>query len=136
MPSTCFRAGLLGLDKRPDEALRYLRAARFDLVNTIGPERRDVRSAPYSAAFVAWLLFNQTHDTRYRDEALLLARAHQRSFPYLGWPYALDALLSPAGPARDTAACRAAFLDRGSLFLSHLDLKPDAHAKDCARSLW
>jgi hypothetical protein len=127
---------LLGLDKQPGEALRYLRAARFDLVNTIGPERRDVRSAPYSAAFVAWLLFNQTHDTRYRDEALLLARAHQRTFPYLAWPYALDALLSPAGPARDAAACRAAFLDRGSLFLSHLDLKPDAHGKACAKFLW
>ncbi len=127
---------LLGLDKQPAEALRYLRAARFDLVNTIGPERRDVRSAPYSAAFVAWLLFNQTHDTRYRDEALLLARAHQRTFPYLAWPYALDALLSPAGTARDTAACRAAFLDRGSLFLSHLDLKPDAHGKACAKYLW
>jgi hypothetical protein len=127
---------LLGLDKQPDEALRYLRAARFDLGNTIGPERRDVRSAPYSAAFVAWLLFDRTHDARYRDEALLLARAHQRTFPYLAWPYALDALLSPAGPARDAAACRAAFLDRGSLFLSRSDLKPDVHGKACARSLW
>jgi hypothetical protein len=127
---------LLGLDKRPDEALQFLRAARFDLVNTIGTERRDVRSAPYSAAFVAWLLFNQTHDTRYRDEALLLARAHQRTFPYLAWPYALDALLSPAGPARDTAACRAAFLDRGSLFLSKLNPNPDGHGKACASSQW
>ncbi|MBV8659085.1 MAG: hypothetical protein JO142_14765 [Burkholderiales bacterium] len=127
---------LLGLDKQHDEALRYLRAARYDLVNTIGSLRRDARSAPYSAAFVAWLLYGQTHDARYRDEALLLARAHERTFPFLAWPYALDASLSPDGPARTTAACRAAFLDRGSLFLSASGLRPDPHGKSCRNALW
>jgi hypothetical protein len=130
------KAVLLGMEKQPDEALRYLRAARFDLVHTIDQGRRDERSAPYTAAFVAWLLHDRTHDPRYRDEALLLARSHQRIFPFLAWPYALDALLSPPGRQRDAAACRAAFLDRGSQFLSLSGLKPDPHAKTCAAFLW
>jgi hypothetical protein len=127
---------LLGLDQQHHEALRYLRAARYDLANTHGKLRRDARSAPYMAAFVAWLLYGQSHDERYRDEALLLARAHERTFPFLAWPYALDALLSPAGPARTTAACRAAFLDRSSLFLSRSGLKPDPHGMNCRKALW
>ena len=130
------KGAVLGLDGQPDEALRYLRAARFALIETIGEHREDLRSAPYMLAFFESRLYERTHDGRYRDEALLLAHAQERSFPFLAWPYALDALLSRAGPARDTAACRAAFLDRGSQFLALSGLKPDPHGKACRQSLW
>jgi hypothetical protein len=130
------KALILGLEKQPDEALRYLRAARYDLINTTGPLRRDARSAPYMAAFAAWLLHKRTADERYRSEALFLARAYQRTFPYLAWPYALDAALSPDGPARITAACRAAFLDSGSQFLAASSLRLDKADARCRKALW
>jgi hypothetical protein len=130
------RAVVVGLDGRTDDALKTLRAARYDLGFTTGERRRDSRSATYTAAYVAWLLYGQTHDTRYRNEALLLARANQRITPYLAWPHALEALLAPSGPARTTAACRAAFLDRGSLFLSLSGLQPDVKGARCRMTLW
>jgi hypothetical protein len=130
------RAVVLGLDGKADDALRTLRAARYDMAYTVGDRRRDGRSSPYTAAYVAWLLHGQTHDARYADEALLLARANQRIFPYFAWPYALEALLAPKGRARDAAACRAAFLDRGSLFLAQSGLKPDVRSATCRKSLW
>lgn len=130
------KAVVLGLDGKPDEAVRFLRAARYDLAYaTLGEIQRDIRSAPYMAAYVAWLLYSQTNDARYRDEALLIARAYGRIFPFLAWAHALDALLSPEGSARATSACRAAYLDKGSQFLALSGLKPDLQSATCRRAM-
>ena len=129
------KAVVVGLDGRPDEALRFLRAARYDLARTNDP-RRDIRSASYTAAYVAWLLAAQTKDARYRAEALRLATSYERIFPFLAWPYALEALLLPDGAPRTTAACRAAVLDRDSLFLALSTLTPDPRSAVCRKRLW
>ena len=126
------KAVLRGLDGKPEDAVRFLRAARYDIAYA---ERRDIRSAPYMAAYVAWLLYSQTNDTRYRDEALVLARAYERIFPFLAWPHALDALLSKDGTARTTAACRAAYLDKSSQFLALSGLKPDLQSQACRQAM-
>ena len=130
------KAAVLGLDGRHDEALRSLRAARFALADTTGDPHRDARSAPYTVAYMAWLLYDKSKEPRYRDEALRLASAYQRISPFLAWPYALEALLLHDGKERTTAGCRAAFLDRDSLFLSLSGLKPDVHGANCRKSLW
>lgn len=126
---------LLGLEGQPEEALRYLRAARYDLINTT-IDRRDTRSAPYMAGYIAWLLHSQTGEPGYRAQALGIAHAYRRTFPYLAWPHALQALLLADGPDRAAAACRAAFLDSGSQFLSLSGLKPDPRSPACRKALW
>jgi hypothetical protein len=121
------KALLLGLENEPEKALVYLRAARIELAElSNGRMHEEVRSASYTAALVSYLLYSKTKDAVYRDEALKVARAYERVFPFLAWPHALDALLSPPGPARDIAACRVKYLDRDSLFLKLSGLKPVA----------
>jgi hypothetical protein len=130
-------AVVAGLEQHPDQALRYLRAARITLGSAVGQYREHwLRSPHYTWALVAWLLYDRTHDARYRDEALFLVHARERTSPWLAWTWALDALLSPEGPARQAAACRAAFLDPGSRFLALSGLRPDAHGERCRKALW
>ena len=130
------KAVLLGLDNRPVDALRFLRAARIELANLASGEglRDDVRSASYTVALMGYLLFSKTGHGGYRDETLKVAHAYQRADPFLAWPHALMALLSPTGAARTTAACRAMYLDKDSQFLKLSGLKPVA--LQCSKSPW
>ncbi len=132
------KAVLLGLDGQPVDAARFLRAARIELANLASGEglRDDVRSASYTVALMGYLLFSKTGYGPYRDEALKVAYAYERADPFLAWPYALTALLSPSGAARSAAACRAQYLDKESQFLKLSGLNPAAAALPCAKSPW
>lgn len=132
------KAVLLGMNHQPSEAHRFLRAARIELANLASGDgtRDDVRSASYTVALMGYLLFSKTGDVTYRDEALKVAHAYQRADPFLAWPYALTALLSPAGAARTTAACRAHYLDKDSQFLKLSGLKPGTAALPCPKPIW
>jgi hypothetical protein len=131
------QALLLGLDNKHDDAITYLRAARIEMAELgLGRLRDENRSAPYAAALTSYLLFSKTGDPLYRDEALRVARAYQRIFPFLAWPYALDALLSADGEDRLAVACKARFLDRDSFFLELSQLKPDPASPICRKFLW
>jgi len=131
------KALLLGLENDPSQAMIYLRAARIELAElSSGRLHEEVRSAPYTVALANYLLYRSTQDRVYRDEALKMARAYQRVFTFLAWPYALEALLSSDGPARSVAACRAQYLDRDSLFLKLSGLNPEVGRAACRKSLW
>jgi hypothetical protein len=131
------KALLLGLENDPTKAMAYLRAARIELAElSSGRLHEAVRSAPYSAALASYLLYSKTRDAVYREEALKIAHAYERIFPFLAWPYALDALLSPDGPQRGVAACRAQYLDQHSLFLKLSGLKPLVGSAACRKALW
>jgi hypothetical protein len=128
---------LLGLEGDSGQAMVYLRAARIELAELSSDRlREEFRAAPYTAALASYLLYRKTKAGVYREEALRLAYAYQRIFPFQAWPYALDALLSPDGPVRSVAACRAQFLDRESLFLKLSGLKPVAGSDACRKALW
>lgn len=132
------KAVLLGLDNQPADAIRFLRAARFELANLASGEglRDEVRSASYTVALMGYLLFSKTGHGAYRDEALKVAHAYQRADPFLAWPYALTALLSPSGAARTASACRAQYLDKESQFLKLSGLKPATAALPCPSQPW
>ncbi len=124
---------ILGLKGDVSASATYLRAARIELSQlAIGQLNSDLRSAEYAVALCAYLLYSHTGDPRYREEALTMAHAYQRIFPFLAWPYALDALLSPPGASRSLAACRARYLDPRSRFLSLVSLPKQA----CRKNLW
>jgi hypothetical protein len=133
------KAILLGLAGNPTEAVRYLRSARVEL-GYLGfgtPSMDDeMRSAPYTLALVDYLLYHQTRDVAYRDEALRVAQTYQRIFPFLGWTYALSAALTPDKAVRTLSACRAVFLDPESQFLKLSGLKPVRGAGTCQRPLF
>jgi hypothetical protein len=132
------KAVLLGVNNQHADAHRFLRAARIELANLASGEgvRDDVRSASYAVALMGYLLFSKTGNAVYRDEALKVAHAYQRADPFLAWPYGLAALLSPAGAARTTAACRAHYLDKDSQFLKMSGLKPSTAALPCPKPIW
>jgi hypothetical protein len=130
------KAMLIGLNKDPANAVPYLRAARMALGDPKGRISETLRSAPYAVALTGYLLFSQTHDEAYRAEGLKLARAYERIYPYLAWPHALSALLSTDLPTRQTAACRAAYLDRHSMFLKLSGMKPVLDSDLCRKALW
>jgi len=128
---------LLGLEGDPKSAMTYLRAARIELAGLRSNRlHEELRSPPYTAALVSYLLFSKTKEPVYREEALRIAHAYERIFPFLAWPHALDALLSQDGPARTTAACRARYLDKDSLFLKLSGLRPDTGSVGCRKALW
>jgi hypothetical protein len=137
LDSMLAKAILLGLDGNPSQATAYLRAARIELgEHSNGRLNGELRSPPYSVALTSYLLYSRTKDVVYRDEALTVAHAYERIFPFLAWPYALDALLSGDSPARHVVACRARFLDRNSLFLRLSGQAPDLKSAVCRQALW
>lgn len=136
LDSMLAKAALLGLENQPAQALSFLRAARIELSGlSEGRLYQAARSAPYTVALIDYLLYAKSKDARYRQEALTLARAYQRIFPFAAWPYALDAVLSDKGPARTAAGCRAVYLDRDSLFLKAGGWNR-ASAAACPKPLW
>lgn len=125
---------LLAFDGRVDESLRYLTAARFSLAFN-GPLLNRPIPAPYQWALSATLMHARTGNEAYRKEILRFARAYQRVFPFLAWPYALEAWLAPEPKARLSAACRAQFLDPNSHFLKRAAV-PGLTPAACKPALW
>ena len=128
-------AVLAGLDHKRDESLALLGAARKELSSYGAPTvlNDELRSPPYMLGLMSHLLFRQTGEQAYREEALRLARAYQRIFPYLAWPHALGALSTNDPAERARSACRARTLDSRSRFL---ELAGAAERGKCPASLW
>lgn len=128
---------VLALEGRTDESLRYLVAARYGLaeLGTGGPLLERVIPAAYQFALSGTLMHQHTGNESYRRETLRFARAYQKVFPFLGWPYSLEALLEKEPKARLTAACRARFLDPNSHFLQRAAV-PGLTTAACKPALW
>lgn len=127
------QALLRALEGRLQPSIESLRAARVQM-SELGLGSSNVeRSVPsaYHYALAGYLMFRKTGHEAYRSEALQFAQAYQRMFPYWGWSYALEALLSSDDKARTRAFCRAKHLDRASYFLSQV---PRATAALAAKS--
>lgn len=125
---------VLALEKRIDESLRYLTAARFSLGHN-GPLLNRPIPAAYQWALSATLMHARTGNDAYRQEILRFARAYQLVTPFQSWPYALEAWKADEPKARLVAACRAQFLDRQSHFL-HQAAVPGLNAAACKGALW
>lgn len=123
---------LLALEGHTDESLRYLGAARYTLAELgLGTPLVDrVIPAPYQFALAGMLMHRHTGQDAYRREMLRYARAYQKVFPFLAWPYALDAAMEKSEKPRLEAACRAWLLDPKSYFLQ-LAAVPGLNAARC-----
>lgn len=128
-------AVLSGLDRKQDESLALLTAARKELSSYGSPTvlNDELRSPPYMLGLMSHLLFRETGEQAYRVEALRLARAYQRIFPFLAWPHALGALSTNDPAERSRSACRAQALDPRSRFL---ELAGAATRAKCPAALW
>lgn len=128
---------VLGLDGRTDESLRFLRAARFELVGLNAPRQISEEPIPvaYQLALAGQMLYQHTGQDAYRRETLTLAQAYQTVFPFMAWPYALEALLEKDAARRRKAGCRAQFLDAKSYFLQRAALTGLTPAA-CKAALW
>ena len=128
-------AVLSGLERKRDESLALLGAARKELSSYGAPTvlNDELRSPPYLLGLMSHLLFRQTGEQSYREEALRLARAYQRIFPFLAWPHALVALSTNDSAERLRSACRAQVLDPRSRFL---ELAGAVARSKCPASLW
>jgi len=124
------KAVVLALDGKRAEALSALRAARWEMGRPTPPAQSNdpLFTAGYRYVLTGWAIARKTGERAFADEALALARSEQRVLPYLGWPYAAEALLATDTKARTAAACRAQALDAGSLLLQRSGLHPDAKA--------
>lgn len=131
------KAIVLGLDGRTEESLRYLSAARFELAGLSRGGSLSEQPIPvaYQLALAGQMLHQQTGHAGYRRETLRLARSYQSVFPFLAWPYALEALLEPDAQRRQLAGCRAHFLDPKSHFLQRARL-PALTPAACKAALW
>lgn len=104
-----------GLDHRVEEALGHLKAAFARKPLNAGINQ--ITEYQYAEACV-WL-FDETHETRYRDLALAWARSYQRMEPVMGWAYALEARYGdPKDKGYVRAVALALYLDRNSFWLS------------------
>ncbi|MBI3367588.1 MAG: hypothetical protein HY021_03800 [Burkholderiales bacterium] len=130
------KAAVLALDGgQPAEAARWLRAARFRLSAIGFGMELGVDMAPYTHALVAFVVARQTGDPAWREESLRFARGYQVVYPYLGWPHALEAALTTDAKERQAAACRARYLDPGSLLLSYAAPGPAVRGPECRNAL-
>ena len=89
----------------------------------------------YQLALAGQMLHQQTGHEGYRRETLRLATAYQTVFPFMAWPYALEALLEKNPRRRQLAGCRAQFLDPKSHFLQRAAV-PGLSASACKPALW
>lgn len=131
------KAIVLGLDGRVEESLRYFTAARFALAGSNRANLISEQPIPvaYQLALAGQMLHQQTGQEAYRRETLRLATSYQTVFPFMAWPYALEALLEPDAQRRQRAGCRAQFLDPGSRFLQRAALSGLTPAA-CKPALW
>lgn len=104
------KAVLLGMDGKSQDAIALLKFAR---VRQPFSELRPLFPSHEYAEIVEWL-YDATRNPRYRDMALDWARIWEKKQPWHAWAYALDAKLSPEGPARSRAIAMAYYLDPNS----------------------
>ena len=129
------KAMILAADGHRDDALRYLTAARYELARD-GSEgfEDEFRTAPYDFVLATWLMTRKTGERAYAEQGLAIARGYQRATEYMAWPYAAEALLGKDAQAREIAACRAQWLDPGSMFLHESGLNPDLNSAVCRKA--
>ncbi|HEV8691016.1 MAG TPA: hypothetical protein VGQ91_12015 [Ideonella sp.] len=119
------------------QAARYFRAARFALADIgLGTMTDTVHSRPYQLALLGYLVQRENGDKALRDEVLKHARAYQRVFAFLAWPYAMEANLAPEPATRMKAACRAQKLDPASMLLGWSGMKPSQASAACRQAGW
>jgi hypothetical protein len=130
------RAMLLAADGQRDQALEALTAARFELgrIGGAAPFSDDFEASPYHFVLATWLMSRKTGERAYADQGLRIARAYQHVWAWKAWPYAAEALFGDDVAARQIAACRAQFLDAGSLFLHESRLHPDPNGAVCRKA--
>ncbi len=130
------KAMVLSADGRRDDALRALTAARWELgrIGGMNAFPDDFRNSPHDFVLATWLMSRKTGERAYAERGLAVARAYQAVWPYLGWPYAAEALLGRDDQARAIAACRAQKLDPGSMFLRESGLHPDPKGAVCRKA--
>ena len=134
-PGVLAKAMVLAADGRHDDALRFLKAARYELSRQdAGAFPNEMLTAPYDFVLASWLMARQTGERRYAEEGLAVARGYQATNEFMAWPHAAEALLSLDPKARQVAACRAALLDPGSMFLHESGLKPDPASAACRQA--
>jgi len=92
------------------EALQSLRLAQHRRPFT---ESRPLMTE-YQLAEISEWIYEMTRDAKIKEFVLNWARANQTFQPWHAWAYALEARLSPAGPARTRAIAIAQYLDRNS----------------------
>ena len=129
------KAMVLAADGRRDEALSFLTAARYGLMrkNDAGFDN-EFLTASYDFVLATWLMSRKTGEPAYAEQGLAIARGYQRANEYMAWPYAAEALLGKDARARETAACRALWLDPGSMMLHESGLHPDAKSPACRKA--
>lgn len=131
------RGMVLALEGNTAESLRFVTAARYEL-SGLGLGRMVDRPvpAPYQFVLALHLMHQKTGNDTYRSEALSFARAYQKVFPFLGWTYSVEALLSREEGARALAQCRAQYLDPQSYFLKLAAAAPSKKPTACKPALW
>lgn len=135
-PMALAKAMVSAADGHRDDALRSLTAARYELgrYGTAYASNDEMLTGPYDFVLASWLMSRQTGEPAYAQQGLAIARAYQRVQPYMGWPYAAEALLSKDAKARELAACRAQRLDAASMFLHESGLHPDPKSATCRKA--
>jgi hypothetical protein len=108
-------AVLTGLKGNSVEALHQLKLARYRRTIQTLDDRPALSQFTYGD--ICELLYQQTRDVKYRDEALDWARTRERAEPWHSWSYALEAALAPDLADRQRALAMLEYLDPGS---SHL----------------
>jgi hypothetical protein len=129
------KAMVLAADGRHDEAMRFVVASRYELARlSMTSYQTDFRTAPYQFVLATWLMSRKTGVQAYAQQGLAVARGYQRVTEFIGWPYAAEALLGQDPKARAVAACRAQWLDPGSMFLHESGLHPDPKSAVCRKA--
>jgi hypothetical protein len=129
---------LLALEKNTDESLRFFKAARYAQSGLgLGNDALLQRPIPasYQYALSGYLMYKKTGIEAYRDETLYFVHAYQSVFPQYAWLYSMEALLTRDQKTKNTAVCRAKFLDPNSYFLK-LAEKDVKKTLKCPEKIW
>lgn len=123
------RAVVDGLAEKPGSAKGF-REALIEQEYTLGRPL----TVEYQLCDLADQLLQLTGNPEYREFALRLARANQKTQPWESWSHALVAVLSESEPERRAALTQAVYLDPGSAWLERIPPKERAAAKSAAQA--
>lgn len=134
---TLAKAMLLAVEGQTAESLKFFKASQYELANlTWG---RDPGLAgyrlplQYEYALAGYLMYRKTGETAYRKNVLHALDGFEKTFPYFGWAYNLQAVLETDKKKQALAICRGRFLDPKSYFLTQVKIiKPVS----CPAVLW
>ena len=132
------KALLLAAAGEKKEALRFLRASRYEMAHlTWGDNGLAGRPVlpQYEYARAVYLIYRKTGDAVFRDEANAYARAIEKVWPSFTWSYGLDAATA-AAPQMPLTRCRAIALDAHSYFLQQAPRVTAAATRPCPSKLW